>query len=288
MRHIIPISGKDSLATALFQVAHERDLPYEFLYNDTHAELPETYAWLNKVEKETGFEIKRIGEDLTKIIEGFDVLPSHKMRYCTRMAKIQPMETWIGKEDDATVYYGLRADEDRGGYVARSHNITPAYPLRDFNIDLQGVWTILEVRDLLPPTFFWTPLYDRVVEMVGPEDSWPVSLAPWQRAVLFSGRTRANCYYCFYQRQYEYAWLCQTHPHLYREACRLEEEHGGDDYTWREGYSLSEIEGRVDELINSRARQVSKTLNALAQTNMFGDSADTLLASTSCGLLCGK
>lgn len=287
MRHIIPISGKDSLATALFQTSHQRDLPYEFLFNDTGCELPETYAWLDKVERETGFQINRVGKDLEEIISGYDVLPSHKMRYCTREAKIQPMEKWIGG-DEATVYYGLRADEDRVGYVARSHSIAPAYPLRDFGIDLRGVWSILEVRDLLPPTFFWPALYERVCEMIGPETSWPLDLQPWQRGILFSGRTRANCYFCFYQRQYEYVWLAETHPAIFDKACAFEEDHGGEGYTWRQDGSLRDLVLRRDEILDARARAVASTISSLSQTNLFGDSGETLLASTSCGLLCGK
>ena len=42
MRHIIPISGKDSLATAISQRARFPDVPYEYVYNDTRMELPET------------------------------------------------------------------------------------------------------------------------------------------------------------------------------------------------------------------------------------------------------
>jgi len=45
-RHIMPISGKDSLATALFQLAYEPDRPYEFMFNPTGAELPEVFTWL--------------------------------------------------------------------------------------------------------------------------------------------------------------------------------------------------------------------------------------------------
>lgn len=52
MRHIIPISGKDSLWTAIYQKQKDPSLPYEYLFNDTGAELPDTYAWLDKVERE--------------------------------------------------------------------------------------------------------------------------------------------------------------------------------------------------------------------------------------------
>ena len=288
MRHIIPISGKDSLATALVQTARDRSLPYEFIFNDTESELPETYDWLNRVEQKTGFNIQRIGKSLEDIIRECDVLPSHKMRYCTRQAKIQPMESWIGKDSPATVYYGLRADEERVGYVARNHSINPSYPLREMGFDLSSVWQILEVRDLLPPLFFWQTLYDSVCDKIGPESSWSVKLTPWQRAVLFAGRTRANCYFCFYQRQYEYVWLSETHPDIFDKACSFEDDHGGDGYTWRQDGSLKELVSRRDEIIDYRANAVAKTISSLSQTNLFGESGETLLASTSCGLLCGK
>ena len=64
MRHIIPISGKDSLATALVQTTRYPNLPYEFLFNDVGCELPETYAWLDAVERKTGWKINRVGKCL--------------------------------------------------------------------------------------------------------------------------------------------------------------------------------------------------------------------------------
>lgn len=54
MRYIIPISGKDSLATAIFQTTYQPNLPYEFIFNDTGSELPEVYKWLDNIEKSTG------------------------------------------------------------------------------------------------------------------------------------------------------------------------------------------------------------------------------------------
>lgn len=100
MRNIIPISGKDSLTTALVvmndtHTLHKSDL--EYIYNDTGAELPETYEWLSKVESKLGIKINRIGKDLTTIIENTGMLPSAKARYCTRQAKIEPMDDFIGK-----------------------------------------------------------------------------------------------------------------------------------------------------------------------------------------------
>ena len=96
-RHIIPISGKDSLATAIVQMAMEPNLHYEFVFNQTGSELPETFPWLSKVEETLGIHIHRIGADLEGIIASYNYfLPSATARYCTRQSKIEPFEDWIG------------------------------------------------------------------------------------------------------------------------------------------------------------------------------------------------
>src|SRR5580693_4992308 len=109
-RHIIPISGKDSLATAIWQRTLAPDLPYEFVFNDTRAELPDTYEWLDRVETTLGIRIERIGKCLREIIREQGIIPSPRLRFCTKYAKIFPMNRAIGS-DHATVYFGLRADE---------------------------------------------------------------------------------------------------------------------------------------------------------------------------------
>ena len=89
MRHIVPISGKDSLAAALVAAARE-DLPYKYFFTDTESELPETYAWLTKVEEQTGWKILCVGESLpARIAHYHGFLPGHKTRYCTKECKIE-------------------------------------------------------------------------------------------------------------------------------------------------------------------------------------------------------
>ena len=113
MRHIILISGKDSLAAALVQTARDDSLPYEYIFNDVGAELPETYEWIEKVKRKTGWPIKTIGRSLQARIRSYGgFLPGVKQRYCTKETKIEPTEELIGG-DECTVYYGLRADVGR-------------------------------------------------------------------------------------------------------------------------------------------------------------------------------
>jgi hypothetical protein len=288
MRHVILISGKDSLAAALAQVARAPGLPYEFLFNDVGAELPETYAWLARVEAETGWALARVGADLRARIRrkgGF--LPSRRARYCTPDCKIEPTEAYVGR-DECTVYYGLRADEPRTGYVpVGKPNITPAYPLRDLGVDLRGVFSILDARGLMPPDFFWPRLYEAASARLAPAwPGWEGALSRLERRLLFAGRTRANCFFCFFQRRYELLWLRETHPDLYAEARALER----DDYSFREGFPLAELEKPEvrERLFERRVAHVCEVVTARFQGDLFGEPPDNELGLTSCGLLCGK
>ena len=120
MRHVVPISGKDSLATALVLKAHHPEIDAEYFFSDTGAELPETYAWLNKVETHLG-KINRIGKSLEEFIEKYQYLPSRQARFCTNESKIRPMERLFRQEDKVHLYFGLRADEsNRIGYPLKT------------------------------------------------------------------------------------------------------------------------------------------------------------------------
>lgn len=286
MRHIILISGKDSLATALVQTARNPDLPYEYVFNDVEAELPETYEWMDRVEKKTGWPVVRIGKSLPSRIEHYNgFLPGIGQRYCTKECKIEPTEKYIGT-DDATVYYGLRADETRTGYVPIGKpNITPSYPLRDLGIGLQGVYAIVDAKGLTPPDFFWPRLHDAVMEKMG-EGEWQSRLSRLERQLLFAGRTRNNCYFCFFQRRYEFLWLYETHPKLFEAAERMEKA----DYTFHQDFPLSSYrcpEVR-ERLFGRRVRDCCKIIHDKMQGKLFGEPGDNEIALTSCGLMCGK
>lgn len=287
MRHIIPISGKDSLATALVQTTRYPDLPYEFLFNDVGCELPETYAWLDAVEAKTGWSIIRVGKSLQETIvsrNGF--LPSPKARYCTKETKIEPMKAWLGK-DQATIYYGLRADENRTGYVpVASDKITPSYPLRDMGIDLQGVYAICDAQGLEPPSFRWERLYDSVSIRMQGWEGWEEKLSRTEHRILFAGRSRANCFFCFFQRQYEFLWLYEAHWQLFATARDMEKA----EYTFQPNFRLSELdEASVRYTIFERKlKEVTRYIKCKFQQSLFPLEVDNEIALTSCGLLCGK
>ena len=290
-RHITPVSGKDSLAALLVQREMRPDLPYEAMFNPTGAETPEVDEWLCNVESALGIRITRVGDNLSDIIDEQGILPSMKARYCTRLAKIYPMEDWIG-DAPAVVYYGIRADETRGGYSnTKKPNITPAYPLVAARMGIDDVWRLLEARNLLPPSFFWPALYADVRNLLGSFADVLDTLHPLKHRQLFAGRSRMNCSFCFFQRSYEWIWLLETHSALYWRAAEMEETIGGDGYTWRQGQRLRELAKRADQVRLRRARRIVKILlpqqAALWEDDDEGDIPD-LLQVVSCGLLCGK
>jgi hypothetical protein len=318
----MPISGKDSLATAILQTGLYPELDYEYVYNPTGLELPEVFVWLDKVEKYFGKKITRVGEDLKKIIKDNNYfLPSQKARYCTRQAKIEPFVEWLGGEP-CTVYYGIRADENRGGFDNSAFpNIIPNNPLQEHNIDLKGVYLILNSKGLKPPVFYWEALHEKVTRILGYD---PKSRIPeWAFDMLFAWRSRANCDRCFNQRQYEWVGLLLFYPDLFWDAEGM--EHLGstefkrkskeekdqlimfseelmvniteDDlegmFTWNGNkVPLKDITKRARKIFQNRAEQVASTIIKMVETKLFKDEADEeiidTLSITSCGLMCGK
>lgn len=288
MRHIIPISGKDSLATAIVQKTYDPSLSYEYIFNVTGWELPPVYDWLDKVSDKLGITIKIIGASLDQIIEEQGILPSQRMRFCTRLAKICPMQNFFG-DDQVVVYYGLRADEPyRDGYSSNG-KIIPTYPLRDFRLGLPQVWAINESNGLTPPFFRWPEIEDGVKARMG-NDIFLATvsrLSPWDYQSLFSWKWRQfNCAVCIYGRQYEIIGLHQFYPDVFERIAKIEAEIGADGFNFRTT-SMRDIVKRKDEIIEKRIDQIVKTLYKLLQVNMFDDYQNTI-EQTSCGLFCGK
>ncbi len=308
MKHIIPISGKDSLATALVMM---RDEPreYEFIFNDIGSELPETYAWLEKVEQALGITIERFGKDLKAMIRKKKILPSGQKRFCTSDCKIKPTENHIGNED-AILHLGLRYDEPyRVGFVSKNENAEVRYPLKEKKMILSDVYEIISAEGLKPPTFFWLEIYERVCSMLGEQKNRLDNLSEWQFDRLFAWRTRTNCYHCFFQRRYEWVGLLEHHPELFAEAQEVEAIAAGDKrekafYFIGQGYPLSLIKNNAEKikskLVNDivltviperkagRGTKAQKASNRTIFEDNWQEETVEVDAIRSCGFFCGK
>jgi 3'-phosphoadenosine 5'-phosphosulfate sulfotransferase (PAPS reductase)/FAD synthetase len=202
----------------------------EYVFCDTKKELPETYEYLAKLEAFLGKKIVRLNDD-----RGFDhwlqiyggYLPSSRMRWCTRQLKLKPFEKYIGT-DDVTSYVGIRADEDREGYISTRPNIKARFPFKEDGITHADVLRILEEAGLLLPEYY----------------KW---------------RSRSGCYFCFFQRKEEWAGLLERHPELFEQAKAYEkiDPETGERYTWAPGESLEEI-AKPERLMQIRKKSAEK------------------------------
>jgi 3'-phosphoadenosine 5'-phosphosulfate sulfotransferase (PAPS reductase)/FAD synthetase len=211
-RHLINLSGgKDSTALAIF--LRDKIPQAEYVFCDTHKELPETYEYLDRLEAYLGREIIKLNAQ-----RGFDhwldmyggMLPSARVRWCTRKLKIEPFEAYVGSET-VWSYVGIRADEGRSGYVSTKPNIQPVFPFKECGLAIADIERILEGSGLGMPTYY----------------EW---------------RQRSGCYFCFYQRSGEWVGLKERHPELFELAKAYENERGGEAFYWRQRESLAELE----------------------------------------------
>jgi len=241
VRHILSLSGgKDSAALAIYMRDRVPDM--EYIFSDTRKELPETYEYLERISSYLGKEVTRLNADV-----GFDhwyemyggMIPSNHRRWCTRALKLKPFEKHCGDERVVN-YVGLRADEDRGGYISHKANITAVYPFKEDGLILRDIEEILRSSGVgMPPYTKW-------------------------------GRTRSGCYFCFYQQKIEWVRLKETHPDLYDKAKAYEKpyEKTGNFFTWSQGESLVEMEqpARVEQIKREHVirieRKVARKENA--------------------------
>jgi 3'-phosphoadenosine 5'-phosphosulfate sulfotransferase (PAPS reductase)/FAD synthetase len=219
IRHILSMSGgKDSTALALYMRDRVSDM--EYIFCDTDKELKETYDYLNRVEAFLGKKIIRLNakagfDHWLEVFGGY--LPSPQMRWCTKLLKLKPFEEFVGN-DQVVSYVGLRADENRMGYISTKSNIKAVFPFKDDGIDYAGVMKILQDSGIgMPPYLNW-------------------------------GRTHSGCFFCFFQRTIEWVRLLENHPEQFEEAMKYEKVSNdpGKMFTWIQGMPLSELRKPVN------------------------------------------
>ncbi|WP_319587910.1 phosphoadenosine phosphosulfate reductase family protein [uncultured Desulfobulbus sp.] len=231
-RHVLSLSGgKDSAALAVY--LHDKIPNLEYVFMDTGYELPETYDFLQRMRAMLGIEIKvlkpkRDFETWLELKGGY--LPSPFKRWCTDVLKISPYELYIGN-DKIFSYIGIRADEDREGYLSSKDNIIPRYPFIEDGLVYADIENLLESSGLGFPEYY----------------KW---------------RSRSGCFFCFFQQKIEWVNLHNEHPDLFKKA--MEYEKVGKDqkrFTWSQEESLSELIERKEQIIESFKDKVPVKLN---------------------------
>lgn len=193
MRHVIGLSGgKDSTCLALALNEFE-PREYTYICTPTGHELPEMHAWWEFLEGMLKKKIIRItnkDRTLEDLVQIYNALPNRRQRWCTRQLKIEPTIAWIVRNSPATLYVGLRADEDeREGIYGDL--VKSDFPFKRWGWGIKDVHAYLDHRGIKP-------------------------LIP----------ARTDCYDCYAQRLVEWKRLWENHPELYEAACRREDATG--------------------------------------------------------------
>lgn len=232
-RHVLGLSGgKDSAALAIYLKEHYPELheKIEYFFTDTGAELEEVYEFLANLEAYLGKEIIRLSsgkpfEHWLKVHNEY--LPSPQQRWCTRVMKIKPFEGFVGN-DPVISYVGIRADENREGYISHKPTIKTIFPFIEDGLVRDDIFRILEDTVGIPEYYKW--------------------------------RSRSGCYFCFFQRQDEWLGLKRKHPDLFEKAKEFENrirttfdwkegavEFGGHGYTWSSQGTLEELVTKAEK-----------------------------------------
>jgi hypothetical protein len=253
VRHILSLSGgKDSAALAVYLRDKLPDIEYVFC--DTEKELPETEEYMNKLTAYLGKPItvlKHDGRTFDHWLVIFNnYLPSPQMRWCTRHLKLTPFEKYVGN-DKVVSYIGIRADEDREGYISTKTNIAARYPFKEDGLVKQDIYRLLDEAGLgLPEYYRW--------------------------------RSRSGCYFCFFQQKIEWVGLLENHPKYFELAKEYEktDPKTGERYTWSESESLAELSRpeRVAQIKAEHETRISKlkvaNKNSGLLVNIFAAMAD--------------
>lgn len=195
--HIVAVSGgKDSTALALALIERE-PRPYTFVCTPTGDELPEMFdhwRWLGS-DNALGKPILPVmaHTGLNGLIDEQNALPNNRMRWCTRILKIEPYHKWLRghlEEGPVVSYVGLRADEpERAGAALEHPDIATRYPMREWGWSIDDVWQFLEARGVTVPE-------------------------------------RTDCARCYHQRLGEWWRLWREYPEIYADAEAQEAKHG--------------------------------------------------------------
>lgn len=196
MYHLVALSGgKDSTALALRLRELFPGTQFIYFCSPTGDELPEMEAHWAKLEEMLGQRIHRIYDpefpDIHALIEHFQALPNHRQRWCTRVLKIEAAQQFYAEFDSATIYVGLRADEEAraGRRGVFDENISTRHPFQEWGWNLGHVWGYLDAKG---------------VDI------------PW----------RTDCGMCFFQRIGEWWWLWNSYPQRFQEYAEMEERIG--------------------------------------------------------------
>jgi len=180
--------GKDSTALALR--LHELGESFALMHTATGNELPGVREHIERVSRACGAPIVDLGAPtLEELIREQQCLPNWRMRWCTRMIKIEPALAFYDSIPGETVCVGLRSDEEGRMGIEADAGVNIRYPLREWGWGVGDVVGYCERMGFAPPA-------------------------------------RTDCAVCFYQTLREWYDLYREYPEEYQRGIDWEESVG--------------------------------------------------------------
>lgn len=192
MKRIVGISGgKDSTAMAL-RLKEVESGDYIWAITPTGRELPPVLDHWKRLEDLLGAPLLKVpAPTILELITKFGALPNWRMRWCTRMVKIEPFMAYVQSIAPATTYIGIRADEVLGDTPREGTDwngipgVVQDFPLVRWGWGINKVQSYLEERGVKIPT-------------------------------------RTDCDFCFFQRLIEWYEFWRDYPERWKEGEALE------------------------------------------------------------------
>ncbi len=216
-----------------------------FMFQNTGREAPQTYEFLNKLDKEYGLNLiwleydcpdptqkagvrvvnyetaNRTGVPFAQLIAKRKAIPNKYKRFCTAELKVKTSRRWIRAQGLLRWEYaiGYRADEPTR--KVRSDTMqTAVTPLRDLGVTAHDV------------AAFW--------------EKQPFNL---DLPILPNGKTfGGNCEGCFWHSEYQNAMLCKKRPESVKWLIEQEEKIG---HTFNDKFSFKQLADHVTKLPES-------------------------------------
>ncbi len=184
-------------STALIIEVVRRKMPLDFvIFADTGTEMPETYQHVERMRKwfdEHGITFITVKSKYDKPLYNYyfdkKIIPYRMTRDCTDKFKKQPILRFIKqfKDEGVTQYIGIAYDEFHRMRTSDVKWITFSYPLVD-----------------------WKTTREQNIETIRKEGmEIPV---------------KSGCFMCPFQSNISWLNLLKTHPELYAEARKIEEQ----------------------------------------------------------------
>ena len=176
-------------STALMLLLLDEGVEFETVFIDTGCEKPETYEYLNLLNRE-GYKITRIipkVEGYTNLYDYFwhwKIIPLMRYRICTLKFKTQPVDKYIQKPCELMIGYDF--SERKRRHLKDRKGITHIFPLIDKKITREQCIKIIKEHDLAVPV-------------------------------------KSSCYLCPFQSKNQWKQLRDIHPDLFKKAMALEE-----------------------------------------------------------------